>query len=429
MFSIETLKRSGILVFCLLTTFYASGCALASGQRLGALSQSVNPNPGRGLRIISVHEGSSASAAGLRPMDLLSKYGEFEVIDDASYFKAREAYEKSPGASVQIEVWRGNERLTPTVQVGRLGIDSNEYNPICYAFDALMDQVNALREIPEYQRDVEFKSQFAQGSEKNVAEARQMIDKAEREGTLTPTQILVARIYMIFDDAPTEALKQQSEMIAQLVSTQPAGFIEEVGSARFFEKKRYRPAIECFRQYLKTDPDNVSIRLNLGNACYHVGMFDEAEVAANYALKDSEGLSEHGFQVAWQVKAMAALGHQNYRNAVLYGEKLFNCEACRSSFEYSLVQLAAAQTGDLARVEEASRRFQEALPKKFEDVRFQIEAVEAFALVKNHQRDRARDLVMKWKAFPRIEGKLRSYWGAYPGGADVVKNWKELLGN
>ena len=74
------------------------------------------------------------------------------------------------------------------------------------------------------------------------------------------------------------------------------------------------------------------------------------------------------------------------------------------------MQLAAAQSGDLEKVEEASRKLQEVLPKKYEEIKFQVDAVEAYALVKNNQRDRARELVTKWEGADRIEGKLSRYW-------------------
>lgn len=88
---------------------------------------------------------------------------------------------------------------------------------------------------------------------------------------------------------------------------------------------------------------------------------------------------------------------------------------------------AAAQLGDLNKLDEAARKFQEVLPEKYEKIKFQVDAVKAFGLVKNNQRDRARQLILKWKGTDRIEGKLSEFWENYPGGSDIVKNWKELM--
>jgi tetratricopeptide (TPR) repeat protein len=403
------------------------GCSAVLGRQSQALNSSAAAGqpPNVGLRILKVYAGGFAQNAGLQPMDLLSRYGDFQIVDHASYFAARDACEKTPKQDVQIEVWRGRERMTATVLPGRLGMETNEYNRVSYSFHSLMDRVNALAQIPRYQRDVEFKEAFANSPDKTLAEAREIIDRAEQEGTLTPTQILVARIYLISDDALPADLKKQSELVAQLLSSQPDSFIEYVGSDQFFEKKRYRPAIECFKKHLQVDPSNISMRLNLGFACYHVGMFDEAEAAADYVLDNKLGLSGHGFLVAYQVKAMATLGHHDYSQAISFAEKSF--EINRQTFDISLVMFAAAQIGDLEKLEEAARKFQEALPEKYEKIRFQVEAVEALALVKNNQRDHARQLILKWKGTDRIEGKLSAYWGIYPGGSDIVKNWKELV--
>jgi len=88
--------------------------------------------------------------------------------------------------------------------------------------------------------------------------------------------------------------------------------------------------------------------------------------------------------------------------------------------------LAAAETGDLAKLEEASRKAQETLPKEFATRKLQLAAVEAFALVKAGKRDQAIELIQNWKDTDRVEGRLKSYWKVYPGGSDVWTNWTDL---
>jgi len=125
------------------------------------------------------------------------------------------------------------------------------------------------------------------------------------------------------------------------------------------------------------------------------------------------------------VKAIAALGQGDYSKSIIFAEKSF--ELNRETFDISLVQLAAAERGDLQKLEEASNRFEQVLPEKYEKRRFEVDAVEAYALVKNNQRERARKLVLKWKDVESMEDRLNSYWGVYAGGSNVAKNWKELL--
>lgn len=413
-----------VLPLCLLTVIGVVCPRVVAAQNRFPQVE-TEQNPGRGLRIVSVFEGGTAQRAGLLPMDLLSKYGEFDIVDHASYFAAREAYNRSPDDKVQIIVWRGNKKMTPTVSAGKLGVETNEYNPVCYQFDSLVQKVNVMAEVPDYMRDREFKEHFTSSPEKILDEARRLIDQAEQEGKLTPTQVLISRIYLIFDDAPPEEIKKQTAMLDQLFAAQPDSFIEYLGQDLFFQKKRYRAAIECFKRHLQVDPSDVSARLNLGFAAYHLRMWDEAGAAVDYVFDNKLGLTGHGFRVAYQVKAMAALGHHDYGTTIEFAEKSF--ELNRQSFDISLVQLAAAESGDLKKLKEASHKFQQTLPQKYETLKFQVDAVEAYALVKDNQRERARELVMKWKDVESIEGKLNRYWGIYAGGSNVATNWKELM--
>jgi tetratricopeptide (TPR) repeat protein len=350
--------------------------------------------------------------------------GKFQITDNSSYFRAKEAYKNSP-EPFEIVFWRGRQQMTATVSSSTLGIYFNEYNPVIYKFDSLVARVNAMQEIPEYQREVEFAGAFAQPAEKSLDEARALVDRAEADGTMSPTQILVARMYLIFDDAPPEELKKLSELLAKFIETEPEGHVYYVGQTRFFENKRYRAAVGCFKRYLEVEPDDVSARLNLGFAAYHLGLWDEAESAADYVLKNPHSVSEYGLLVAYQVKAMGALGHRDYGKSILFAEKAF--ELNPKSFDIALVQLAAAQSGDLQKLHEASMKFQQVLPDRYQVLQFQMDAVEAYALARDNQLQPARDLVLKWKSKDRVLGRIKAYWEIYPGGDEVLKNWKALM--
>jgi tetratricopeptide (TPR) repeat protein len=416
-----------LMILCLLATS-TCGCnflPVRASQFRGA-QESKEHFSGKGLRITEFLDGSPAEQAGLRRMDIIFRYGDFEIVDDASFFAAREAYENGRQPEIPIVVWRDGKAMRMTVGPGRLGIMSNEYSPVAYQFSSLMMRLDGQREIPEYQRVREFKDGYIP-EEKILDEARDLINKAERESTLTPAQILVARIYMTPDDASPEDLKRQSELLAQLISTQPASYIIMLGQDRFFEKKHHRAAVECFKRHLEVHPDDVSMRLNMGLAYYQLRMFAEAEAAADYVLDHQLGLSSHGYEVAYNVKAMGLLSRGDYSKSIFFAEKAFDIEHCHC--DISLVLLAAAQTGDLQKLAEASAKFQKALPEEFEKRKLQLTAVEAYALVKSNQRPRARLLAQQWKDTDRVEGRLKAYWKIYPGGSDVWNNWNELTRN
>lgn len=416
-----------LLLALFITSTSACSSLLARATQLRGSQESSTaqaPFPGRGLRITEIHPGGPAEQAGLERLDLIVRYGEFEVVDKSSFYVAREAYENRK-SEIPIVFWRNAKALKTTIPPGRLGIESNEYSPVAYQFDSLMMNLDVLKGLPEYTRDREFKDSYT--PDKTLEEARRLIDQAERESTLTATQILVARIYMILDDASPEDLKRQSEMLAQLISTQPVSYLGTLAQDRFFDKKHHRPAVECFKRYLEVNPDDVSLRLNMGIAYQRLGMFAEAEAAADYIVDHDQDLSDHGWAIAYDLKAMGMLSRGDYTKAIDFAQKAFELARCHC--DISLVMLAAAQTGDLQKLAEASARYQQTLPEEFEKRKLQRAAVEALALVKSTQRERAQELVQKHKDTDRAEGKLRSYWKIYPGGSDVWTNWNALTRN
>jgi tetratricopeptide (TPR) repeat protein len=413
------LKRYTQMLF-LLSLICATTCSLATAQ---AEMPNQEAPPSRGLRVLRFDEGSEAERIGMQSMDLLARMGDFPVTDESTFFRAKEAYSRST-KPFEIVYWRGRQRMTATVRSSTLGIYFNEYSGLVYELEARIKHVTLLREIPEYERDVEFKNQFKVPLETQLDEVRSFLDRAEQQGTLSPSQILVARISLIFDDASPEEIKKQSEMVGHFIATEPARYVYYAGEKRFFENKHYRPAIQCFKKYLEVDPDDVSVRLNLGFAAYHLGMWDEAEAAADYVLKDPESVSEYGSLVAYQVKAMGALGRKDYETAIRFAEKAFALN--QKSFDITLVQIAAAQSGNLEKVREATASFQKVDPKRYDELRFQIDAIEAYALARANQREPAKQLVMKWKSKDRAEGRLNSFWNIFPGGSEVAKTWKEL---
>jgi tetratricopeptide (TPR) repeat protein len=406
-----------ILCFVALST---TGCSALLAR---TSKESYN---GRGIRITEVWHGSPGERTGLKTIDVIFRYGDFEVVDDASYFVARDAYENRHEREVSISVWRQGEVLKITVPPGKLGIVTTDHSEVATQIASVMIKVDAKQRIPEYMRDGAYKTTYLSLA-KTIEEAKDVIDQAEREGTLTPAQILVARIYMIPDDASPEDLKRQSDLLAQLVSTQPASYLEMLGQDRFFKNKHYRAAIECFKRHLEVHPDDVSLRLNMGYAQSSLGMYAESEAAADYVLDHKLSLSDHGYAVAYQLKAMSALSRRDYDGTIALSHKAFEIEPY--DFDVARAMLAAAQTGDLKTLAAASRQLKKTLPVEFEKKKLEFAAVEALALVKSNQPDRARELTREWKDTDRIEGRLKSYWKVYPGGSDIWTNWNELTRN
>jgi tetratricopeptide (TPR) repeat protein len=415
-------SRYTAVVVSLLIIFSVCSRVAAQTRPAGTPQDSRPAYPGKGLRLIKVNYGSPAERAGLKPMDVLLHYGDFAIVDDASFFAARDTYEHGSETQISIDVWREGKVLRMMVPPGRLGMETNEYNAVAYQLGALLDTLDMHREIPEYQRNQEFKDSLPP-MDKVLGEARQLVDKAEQEATLTPTQILLARIYMVPDDASPEDLKRQSELMAQFLASQPVSYIHMLANDRFFNKGHNRPAVEFFKRYLESNPDDVAMRLNLGVAYYRLRQFAEAEAVADYVLEHDLVLEKDDY-LAYNVKAMGVLSRGDYAKSIFFAEKSYAANVCHC--DLALVMLAAAETGDVQKVQEARRRFEEELPEDFTRRQLQLVAVEALALVKNNQRERARELVQNWKDTDRAEGRLKSYWQIYPCGADVWNNWHTL---
>lgn len=400
-------------------------CVLMCAQSLSAQTPQDAPKfPGVGLRVIEVVPRGPAESGGVQRMDMLAKYGKFRVIDHSSYYKAREFYLKDRKVKVPLEFWRAGNRFIVHVYPGWVGMNTNEYNPLAYQLDAVINSFEGLENIAEYLRAIEFKEHLDKDKvAAQVAKANEMIERAQIEGTLTPTQILVFRIRMIADDASDEELKKQDELLAEFIGNQPPEYIGWLGN-QLMKKEHFRPARTLLKQYVLHDPDNVSVRLNIGYIGLKLGFWEDAEAGADLVLTAPEKLSKRGLRIAYQQKACGLAHRGDYFEALRYAEKSFALE--KEGFGILLIQLMAALTGDVEKFNDASRTFKEALPEKYESSSLQRDSAEALLLMMNRQEEAARAIVASWSHKDRAEGRLRHYWREFPASSKVLENWIRL---
>ena len=414
-----------IRTFVLAVTMLLATSVVAQTERsVAGVSTKLEP-PKVGLRVTEVVADTPAEEAGLQTMDVLSRYGSHEIVDAASYFRAREAYEEFSESKVEIVYWRGRERIATWVKPGRLGIEFNEYSAVAYDLDSLMQKLNVLIAAPEYFIAGEIAKGAIQPRDVVLTKISAAIDQAESDGSLTAAQILVARIRAIPDDASQSEVVKQSELINELIAQQPRGFTDYLGYEIFFRQKRFRPAAACFKRTLEAEPSDVSTRLNLGNAYFQLRMFAEADSAVDYVLKDGKGLSAYGRGVAFQVKANAALGRRDFASALNFAEIAFRANP-QSDYLMSLWQFAAAQTGDLEKFYQVIKATEEALPSDYARLRGRTDAIEAYILFKNNQPDKARAIVHAWQVIDNLRSHAK-YWRQYPSGEDVLNVWEQLI--
>ena len=380
--------------------------------------------PKVGVRIIEVTPEGQLEKAGIQVMDLLSKYGKFQVVDHSTYYKAREFYLKTPAEKVKVQFWRGRTPMTIEVLPGTIGGSTNEYSMVAYQLDSAMMNVNSLKEISEFRRTVEFKSEFEKGGvEGAIAQAREIIDRAEAEGTLTPTQILVGRIGLILDDASEDELHKLNALLVEFVNSQPPEYIGWLGN-KFGEQGHFRTARYLLKQYLSRDPEDMLARLTLGDVCLKLGLWAEAEAIADLALSKAEDLWPAGLFMAYEQKAFGALSRSDYDTSIAFAEKAFAMNG--GTIQIQLVQLGAALSGNMDKFSEASRKRKETLPKEYETLKLETDSIEAFALSISGNDTLAREVVARSTETDRVEGRLKHYWRIYPFGNKVVENWMRL---
>jgi hypothetical protein len=397
---------------------------LSTSNVLKAQQQEEPKYPGRGLRVIEVHHDGQAEQVGLQVMDLLTKYGKFTVIDHSSYYKAREFYLKTPKQKVKLEVWRGRERLMPSVFPGTIGMDTNECCAVPYEWDSILQRINSWIQIPPYTLNVEFKDEYeTRGLADALVKGKELIDRTEAEGTLTPTQILVARINMILDDAPEQELKKLDELLDQFIRSQPAEYIGYLGQ-HLIDKAHHRAARTLLKQYLLTEPDNRWVRMEVGYASFELRDWSDAEAAADIVLANPGELEGNDLLHAYQQKAAGAINRGEYDTGVTFAMKAF--EVGPHPFPLSMAQLAYALNGNVEKFDDISRIYKEAFPEKYETFKFQRDSAKALVLSITGQDARAREIVVGWAQKDRAEARLRFYWKDFPHGDKVVENWLRL---
>jgi hypothetical protein len=166
------------------------------------------------------------------------------------------------------------------------------------------------------------------------------------------------------------------------------------------------------------------VRLNLGYIGLNLGYWEDAEAAADLVLTDPAKLSQKGLKIAYQQKAVGTLHRGDYNTAMTYAEKGFALTG--EAFEILMIQLVSALTGNVEKFNDASRRFKEALPEKYETYSLQRDSAEALALAVSGHEEQARAIVARWSQKDRVPGRLKNYWLHFPAGEKVIENWLRL---
>jgi tetratricopeptide (TPR) repeat protein len=378
----------------------------SSEQQDQALAKFAVEHPNvTGLLVTEVNEGP-ARDVGLQVGDVITSYGGVKIPDDAVFFAEQEEHQRKHSRNLELIVWRVNKEVKFTVPSGLLGIDTQEYSQTLDLLYLLI-------------------------GEQRLQQVQGLLDRAMIDGTLTPSQILVAQIAMIPDESTPERLREQDRLLEQLFSTHSARYAHEMAVNVFKKQGRNRAVVACYRRWLEQHSEDVSVRLNLSQTYNRLKMYTEADAAVNYVLDNNLPLSQYGYAVAYESKGTAALGRQQIPAALRYFEKSFSLYP--TYFKAASWLLACARAGDVDRFYSTFDLCRKKIPDDIERLQPQFDAVEAFALVSGNQRVRAQQLVSRWKGL-KLRGvqdptyKVHVYWWNYPGGTDVSRTWDDLIG-
>lgn len=412
------------LVICALALM-CCGCSrlFATTTQLKKDKQQSFERPKKGLMVTEVFDNSPAQSIGIKVGDVVTNYGAYEIVDDAKFFEAKNYYESHHVREVEIVVLRNTSRMTATVPSGWLGVHSIDADPQSQLFAAFMSKVDVLTDTWEYKNDKDPRT--VQEVSQALIEAKKVVDVSEERGLMTPTQILLSRIYMTLDSAPEEEQQKQVELLKQLVATQPPNFIQMLTVDKYKKQHRNRAAIFCFNYLLKLNPQDVSNRLDLAVTYNRLGMYDEADKSVDYAFQNLS-YSDYGAFVGNQAKAISALGRRDYVTAYKFGEKGFAYR--QETYSLFLSLLAAAQMADSEKYSQTIQTFRTRLPADYERMKFQLAGGQALCLVKAGRKNEAITLVREWQNESNKDHLFRA-WRNYPDGTEVATNWNELIKN
>lgn len=353
----------------------------------------------RGLLITAIRPSSPAEACGLRPRDIIIRYGGSAVEDITGYIASTEA--RSLDQSVTLTVFREGKEIDLNAPTGALGFMSEDWN-------------SARKEI--YDR-------LSIGDSKGAAE---LAADAERDRSLTQVQALIVKIMLIPNRSSKQKEQERAELLTKLTSLYPTSHVCQLATSEFLHLRSYAAAARCYEYRLaRFDNEDVSARLNLAYCYVRLFEFDKAEQTVHYILdRPDPGLSPHGFLVAQQALGGVALGRNRYREALThflpYLEK---------GDDYTMLMslLAAAKLGDLEKFNEILDRATAVSADSVKRLRFDVDTLNAYALSEKGRRDEAAELVLKWGTPQCIVDTAASYWDTIPGGGGIADRMRSLV--
>jgi len=397
---IVLLGLMAMTIFCASTLYHAYAQNPDSYERSLALQRQAHVSSG--LLVVSTDLFSKARRVGLIAGDIITRYNGDIVVDYPSYRKAVAKNVEAGATGVTMRVMRAGRPMELQAPPGLLGFDTGEWSQLR---EEIMELV----------------------AERQFDRARIMFEKAVSTGELSEYDLLISRISLIPDRDDTQD-RQRFEMLNELLSRTPDGNLGWLAGV-FYKAHLHKAAALFHEADLEVNPSDISVRTNLALTYAQGGRFDDAERMADELLSQYKGsLSSFGQSVALKAKALALDGRRDYRNAVILFRQALEKAGNREDFNLRMrYLLSLARLKNLSEFEEGVRfcnqHPQEVLPQR----PFYVDSLRAYILVENGEKERAVQLVDKWRGDANALRRVAEYWNELTNSDDIAKHWAQLL--
>jgi tetratricopeptide (TPR) repeat protein len=311
---------------------------------------------------------------------------------------------------VELSLYRDGEMTVRTLSVplGRLGIYTREWT-LAGAF--VEEAIGAGDYV---------------SAEKYLAEAA-------ASGRYTGAQILHMRILCLSNERDRDAILQKQ--IDELYRTYPPEKLRLFANYDLLYHKRYRAAAAIFERYLKLKRVDVATELTLALCYTELEKYDDAEpLLARIAARpetDENAATQYVLSEASNLRARIYMGRRQYSRAQELFRKGLDEHAGNSYYALAFLYCAARREIVEGRAGEfeAAYEFVTARSDEIEQqMGYHIDALRAYVQVKGRHLSAARATVDKWVDSADARRFVPLFWGKFPNGAEIIKNWNQLLG-
>lgn len=367
-----------------------------------------------GLRIVTIAPYSVAARAGLKHGDVLIAYNnrpitsEEELVAVVRLFQRQQDQTGKPMA-VELSLYRDGEMTVRTFRapVGRLGIYTREWTFAgAYVEEAIAagDYVSAQKYVTE----------------------------AVVSGRYTSDQILRMRLLCVNDESDGEKIRERQ--VESLYRTHPPEKLRLVANYDLLYNKRYRAGATIFERYLKIHRGDVATELSLAMCYTEVGKYDEADALLGRIVArprtDENAATEYVLSELSNLRARIYMGRGQYERAQEHFLKALDQYANDPYYTLAFLYCAARRevVDGKAGEFEAAYEFISTRSDETEEVMgYHIDALRAYVQVKRQRVTAARATVAKWIDSADARRFVPVFWRNFPGGAEIIKNWNQLL--